>query len=131
MKKILILLFAVSGMASAFAQNTTLLDVKAQLDTMFSGLDKTKVPTGYLWDIAANLVEVEHFNGSALTDSNFVTLPLLGDMLQSINSASVGADTICVQAALSRVRRNSSSNNMMVGVLFRQYNYILEILLMR
>lgn len=91
---------------------------------MFAGLDKTKVPTGFLWDTAVNLIEGEYYNGSALTDSNFVSLPVIGDMLCSINSASVGADTICVQAALSRIERNSSSQNMMLGILFQPYNYI-------
>lgn len=107
-----------------FAQTTTLSSIKAQLDHMFSGLDKTKVPTGYLWDTSVNLVEGEFYNGGALTDSNYVSLPLLGDMLKSINSASVGADTISVQAALSRIERNSSMQNAMVSILFHPYNYI-------
>ena len=109
---------------TAFAQQTTLDSIKSQLDAMFAGLDKTKVPTGFLWDAAVNLIEGEYYNGSALTDSNFVSLPIMGDMLQSINSASVGADTICVQAALSRIERNSSSQNVMLGILFQPYNYI-------
>ena len=107
-----------------YAQTSSLSGVKSQLNTMFSGLDKTKVPTGYLWDTAVNLIEGANYDGTALTDSNFVSLPVMGDMLTSINSASVGADTICVQAALSRIERNSSLNNCMVGILFQPYNYI-------
>ena len=106
------------------AQTTSLSGVKSQLDIMFSGLDKTKVPTGYLWDTAVNLIEAECFNGSILTDSNYVSLHVMGDMLSSINSASVGADTICVQSALSMIERNTSLYNVMVGFLFKPYNFI-------
>ncbi|MBR0175591.1 MAG: hypothetical protein IJQ22_08845 [Bacteroidales bacterium] len=106
------------------AQVSSLLNVKAELDAMFAGLDKTKVPTGFLWDVAVNLVEADDYDGTVLTDSNYVSLPIMGDMLQSINSASVGADTICVHAALSRIQRNSSSQSPMVGILFQTYNYI-------
>ena len=51
-------------------------------------------------------------------------MSVMGDMLKSINSASVGADTICVEAALSRIRRNSSPHNVTLGILFQPYNYI-------
>lgn len=109
---------------TVFSQQHSLDEVKAQLDTMFSGLDKTKVPTGFLWDNAVNLVERESYNGSSLTDSNYVSFSIMRDLLKSINSASVGADTICVQDALSRIRRNSSLHNVMIGVLFQPINYI-------
>lgn len=105
-------------------QRISLSNVKAQLDTMFANLDKTKVPAGFLWDTAVNLVEREEYNGTALTDSNCVSLNLMGDMLNSINSASVGADTIGVQAAIARLQRNSNILQQMVGILFQPYNYI-------
>ena len=123
-KKSFVLILLLFIWHSLFGQTSSLSGVKSQLNTMFSGLDKTKVPTGYLWDTAVNVVEAEDYNGSALTDSNYVSLPVMGDLLYSINSASVGADTICVQAALSRIERNTSLHNAMVGVLFQPYNYI-------
>lgn len=122
-KYIILFLSLLSGFLS-YAQTSSLSGVKSQLNTMFSGLDKSKVPTGYLWDTAVNLIEGSYYDGTALTDSNYVSLPVIGDMLFSINSASVGADTICVQSALSRVERNSSLYYSMVGILFQPYNYI-------
>ena len=83
---------------NAFSQDLSLSSVKSQLDLMFGGLDKTKIPTGFLWDTSANLVEREDYNGTALTDSNYVSSDIMGDLLFSINSASVGADTIGIQA---------------------------------
>lgn len=123
-KKVITSLFLFFSVFYLSAQTSSLLNVKAELDAMFAGLDKTKVPTGFLWDTAVNLIEADDYDGSLLTDSNYVSLPIMGDMLQSINSASVGADTICVHAALSRIQRNSSSQSPMVGILFQTYNYI-------
>lgn len=111
---------------TAFSQQTSLSTVKAQLDLMFAGLDKTKVPTGFLWDTAASLVEREEFDGTSLSDSNYVSMSVMEDLLYSINSASVGADTIGVQAALARLQRKSSSSTHSVGILFQPYNYIVE-----
>ncbi len=108
----------------AFSQELSMSDIKDNLNILFSNLDKTKIPTGFLWDIAVNLVERDDYNGTAITDSNYVTLSLMGDMLYSINSASVGADTIGVQAAITRLQRNSSSTSQKVGILFQPYNYI-------
>lgn len=121
---VLILSILMVGNISAYGQN--LNSIKSQLSAMFAGLDKSKVPTGYLWDAAVNLVDGEAYNGSALTDSNLVTLPLMADMLYSINTASVGADTICIQSVLSRIKSNSTSDNQMVGFLFKPYNYIVS-----
>ena len=93
---------------------------------MFSGLDKTKVPTGFLWDTAVNLVDGEDFNGAALTDSNYVDLPRLYDMINSINSASVWADTIPALRAIKRIQEASFGSSTTIGVLFKPYNYIVS-----
>lgn len=109
-----------------FCQELSLSEMKAQLDTMFAGLDKSKIPTGFLWDTAVNLIEREGYNGCSLTDSNYVSLSLMCDMLYSINSACVSSDTLFAHAAIKRLKRNSSSTHQMVGVLFQPYNYIVD-----
>lgn len=63
------------------SQNNSLSEIKAQLDILFSDIDKTKVATGFLWDTSVNLVEREDFNGTALTDSNCVSVAVMGDLL--------------------------------------------------
>ena len=125
-KGVLLVLFLCMVMAPVYSQEYSLSEVKTQLNALFANLDKTKVPTGYLWDTAVNLVEREEYNGTSLTDSNYVSISLMGDMLYSINSASVGADTICTQAAIARLQRNSNVLQQMVGLLFQPYNYIVE-----
>ena len=75
-----------------YAQQTSaLIDIKAELDSLFIGLDKTKIPTGYLWDVAIPTIERERYNGDSLTNNNYMSIPVFIDMLHSINSASVGA----------------------------------------
>lgn len=54
---ILPLLSFLSFGVPAFSQSSSLNGVKAQLDLMFAGLDKTKIPTGFLWDTSVNLVQ--------------------------------------------------------------------------
>ena len=100
--------------------------VKAQLNAMFSGIVKDSVSTGFLWDTAVNLVEREHYNGSALTDSNYVDFPRLYDMIISLNSASVGADTIPANRAIARIKELSTAQTAIIGVLFQPYNYIVS-----
>ena len=55
------------------SQNNSLSEIKAQLDILFSDIDKTKVATGFLWDTSVNLVERE--------DCNCVSVTVMGDLL--------------------------------------------------
>lgn len=109
---LLILLCAFFGIFSVHAQD--LSGVKAQLNTMFSGLDTTKIATHRLWDRAVNLVNGEDYNGSALTDSNYVDLPRLYDMILSINSASLRNDTIPAARAIQRIQESSTASNAVI-----------------
>lgn len=124
MRKIIYIFVTFTLLSSYHAYSQDLSGVKSQLNSMFSGLDKTRVPTGFLWDTAVNLVEGEDYNGSSLTDSNYVDLPCLYDMINSINSASVWADTIPANRAITRLQNSSSGQNAVIGMLFKPYNYI-------
>lgn len=123
-RKLFIILSIVLFFRTITTEAQDLSYVKAQLNTMFSGLDKTKVPTGYLWDTAANIVEVEDYSGAVLTDSNYVDLPRLHDLIESINSSSVWADTLDADAAINRIKQLSSMNSTQIGFLFKKYNRI-------
>lgn len=71
MKRLITLLLLLVICFPSLSQNNSLSGIKAELDLLFSSLDKSKVPTGFLWDVAVNLVEREDFNGAALTDVAF------------------------------------------------------------
>ena len=53
---LLIFMLIWCGGYRASAPSSSLSQAKIELDSMFSGLDKTRVPTGYLWDVAVNMV---------------------------------------------------------------------------
>ena len=68
--------------------------VRSALDEMFEDLDKSRVPTGYHY--AVDLVELSDYDGTELTDSNYVDRALLADILRSVRSASVTASSSVV-----------------------------------
>lgn len=125
MNYILICLCSLLVVQVSLAQGLTIETVKQDLDSMFVGLDKSKVPTGYLWDTSVNLVDADSFNGQELTDSNYVDLATLFDIIVSLNSASVGGAIIDPASALNSLTIASSHETASVGILFRPYNYIL------
>lgn len=123
MKKLSVLIISI--VCFVFTGNTQeLSSVKAQLDAMFSGLDKSRVPTGFLWDVSVNLVDPEEYDGSELTDSNYVDYPKLKDMISSLNSASVWTDTLNAVTILNNIQENSTGQSIQLGVLFKRYNRI-------
>lgn len=100
--------------------------VRSALDGMFEELDKSRVPTGYLLDYAVDLVELSDYDGTELTDSNYVNRTLLADILRSIRSASV-ADS--ASAAIPAVATDMSEplvslSSTDVSVAAFKYNYI-------
>ena len=63
--------------------------IRSSINSMFSGIDKTKVPTQLLLDYAIDLVELSNYDGRTLTDSNYISLIDYENILRSIRSASV------------------------------------------
>lgn len=70
-----------------YSQDTN--SVRQRLNYMFQPLEKNKVPTGFLLDYAIDLVDFTQYDGSILTDSNYISLPLYEDILHSLYSACV------------------------------------------
>ena len=88
MKKISIQLMIVlalvcTGAFKTFAQNTVNSDFINQMNTAFSGLDKSKVPSGLLLDYAMELADLSSYNGM-LTDSNKVSKGVLRDIYTTV-----------------------------------------------
>ena len=100
--------------------------VRSALDEMFEDLDKSRVPTGYLLDYAVDLVELSDYDGTELTDSNYVDRALLADILRSVRSASVIASASAAIPAgatdMSDPLVTLSSTD--VSVVAFKYNYI-------
>lgn len=100
--------------------------VRSALDEMFEDLDKSRVPTGYLLDYAVDLVELSDYDGSEITDSNYVDRALFADILRSVRSASVNATASAVIPAGATDMSDPlvALSSTEVSVAAFKYNYI-------
>lgn len=99
--------------------------IRGALDEMFEDLDKTKIPTRLLLDYAVDLVDLSYYDGTMLTDSNYVNLQTFEDILRSIRSASVNKSTFRnINAAMESFRTPLVDNYVNVAFAFYKYNYI-------
>ena len=117
-------------LAFSVSHAQTIIDneiVRNSLDNMFDDLDKSKVPTGYLLDYAMDLVEFDRYNGMELTDSNFVTIPILQEILLSIKSASVGPSPYNdVNQIIHDFEHSTANNTINIAYVLYKYNFIKE-----
>lgn len=72
--------------SNMYSQNS--YRIRERLDYMFQPLEKDRVPTGFLLDYAIDLVDFTQYDGTTLTDSNYVSLTTYEDILHSLHSAS-------------------------------------------
>ncbi len=80
----------VFGVSFVNAQNIDEnITIRSSLNSMFEGVNKSKVPTQLLLDYAIDLVELSNYDGLTLTDSNYISLVDYENILRSIRSASV------------------------------------------
>lgn len=97
--------------------------VRASLDKMFMNLDKSKVPTGLLLDYAIDIVDFDKYDGRELTDSNYVSLSILENILRSVNSASV-TSTLPVANIETLTDNPLVSSNVNIFLALFKYNYL-------
>lgn len=64
-------------------------EIRAELDRVYSGLNKGKIPTALLLDQAINYADVKRYNGVCLADSTIVNRHIFVDILKTIDEASV------------------------------------------
>ena len=84
---VLSIVFSISFVyAQSIDENIT---IRNSINSMFEGVSKFRVPTQLLLDYAIDLVELSNYDGSTLTDSNYISLVDYENILRSIRSASV------------------------------------------
>lgn len=64
-------------------------DVRVELDRVFSGINKNRIPTKILLDRAINYANVKRYDGTCLADSTIVNRHIFEDVLRTLNEASV------------------------------------------
>lgn len=100
--------------------------VRADLDSMFSGLDMSRVPTGYLRDYAFEHLDFDYYDGTSLTDTNYVDAKAFEEILNCVNSAAVDDDhLIDVDAFMTALSSHQSSQVYCATALYK-YNYIVD-----
>ena len=68
---LLLTLFMSGTLVELLAQSVTESSiVRNSLNEMFEGLDKSKIPSGYLLDYAVNTVEFNRYDGRELTGAS-------------------------------------------------------------
>lgn len=63
--------------------------VRNYLNSVFQNIDKSKVPTGYLKDYAFEYIDMSYYDGTELTDSNYVNSEILEMILKTVNSSAL------------------------------------------
>ena len=99
--------------------------VRISLNQMFSNLDKSRIPTGYLLDYSVNLVDLDRYDGNVLVDTNYVNIETFGYIVRAIRSASVTTSSVpSISTVLSNLADNYSDCRNPVGIALFRYNYI-------
>lgn len=125
-----LIITAILSVANLQAQtlNDNYAEVRAYLNSMFQLLNKNLVPTGILMDFGIELVDVEDYDGTILSDSTFVNVGIYRDILKSVMSAEVKATSPAVHNTIKN--RIDALDNVTVdgpiklSAAFYQYNVI-------
>ena len=108
-------------MAQALDENP---NIRQGIDEMFSELEKNRVSTGFLLDYAVDLVDFSDYDGTQLTDSNYIDFETFELILRSLNSGSVSTNSINVPAFSTAFQTPMISNQMNIGIALYKYQYI-------
>lgn len=124
-KTVILLVILHSASIALFAQKSRDDEaVRTDLDAMFSGLDMSRVPTGYLRDYAFEHVDFDYYDGTSLTDTNYVDPKALEEILNAVNSAAVdNTHLIDVDSYMTAFSSHTSGQVYCSAALYK-YNYI-------
>lgn len=102
------------------------LSLRGTLDSMFSELEKDRVPTGLLKDYSVELVDLSKFDGT-LTDSTFLNAKTFEYILRSIRSSAVGQKPFpTVTSIMADMQSHQTRAVIPFGVAAFKYNYIVS-----
>ena len=110
--------------SNAYSQSS--YKMRERLDYMFQPLEKDRVPTGFLLDYAIDLVDLTQYDGTTLTDSNYVSLTTYEDILHSLHSACVQTTNPIgdVSSIMEAMETPSNANVATISIVNYDYNCI-------
>ena len=100
--------------------------IRQDIDNMFSEIDRGKVATGFLLDYAIDLVDLAQYDGTILTDSNYVHRSIYEDILHSLHSACVQTTNPIgdVSSIMGSLNSSLSARIAKISVINHTYNQI-------
>ena len=129
MKKLsyILLLLLAGGLlcpAPARAQMSGSDSLQAKLSSIFAPLDKSQIPTGYLYEAGVRVLDMRHYNG-VLSDSNRTDMDVLRYLRLISRSARLhGTDTLPTLAAYNaRLLAASAASGEAIPISVQHLNY--------
>lgn len=83
------LLFVVFAIGDVNAQTTGEESLRQDLNSIFQGLNKYRVPTGLLLDYAIEYTDIRPYNGKDMSDSTIVDRHIFTNILRTLQSSVV------------------------------------------
>ncbi len=123
MKNIIVSLCFITAMSFTSAQTETNTSFADQMNTVFSTIDKTKVPHGILLDYGMDFTNVNAYNGT-LTDStysNMIRLKQIYNTLLSSRIQDITTGFVTPQLFNTQLANNRNANFIAITGLFFKY----------
>ena len=123
-------LLSIVCQAVLYGQNVDIendADVRAQIETIFGHLDKSRIPTGLLRDYSTDLVDYSIYDGT-MNDSNIANLTKYEYILRSIRSSSVTSNYPfgSVTGIMNDMREATTATTVPISIAAFKYNYVVD-----
>lgn len=102
-------------------------EVRAQIESIFEHLDKSRIPTGLLRDYSTDLVDYSAFDGT-LNDSNIANLTTYEYILRSVRTSSVTSTFpfASVSEIMKGMQDATTATSVPISVAAFKYNYVVD-----
>ncbi len=127
MKHLLLLLSLILGQLTSYAQQGTINstgNIPDELANIYAPLDKTKIPTGFLVDMAMPFGDLEDFDGKNLNNTNLVDADRFGMLYATIYGSCI--DGKKQLPSPSTYMNAIKGNNIPMALMLMRYNEIDE-----
>lgn len=102
-------------------------EVRAQIESIFEHLDKSRIPTGLLRDYSTDLVDYSIFDGT-LNESNIANLTTYEYVLRSVRTSSVTSSYPfdSVLGIMDGMAEATTSSSIPISIAAFKYNYVAD-----
>lgn len=127
-KLYILVLVTVLGIGTTQAQmsSSKFREVRNYLDSMFEGLNKDLIPTGFLLDYGIDLVDMSNHEGTTIADSTVVNIDIYREIFRTLSSSDVRSRDLYgyVKSKLDNFEIQSNNNNITLSAALYEYNIV-------